>query len=195
MENEVKEAAPKYNFISPDEYLQMERESEVRSEYYDGLVLAMSGGSLEHNTIDRNLVGILYGFLKGKECQVFPSHMRVSNPTRENYLYPDASIVCGKPELEDDKFDTLTNPSVIFEILSPTTKNADKRRKFFFYMQIPSLKEYIMIDSEKRHIITARKQADDSWKFEEFHEDAVTLFIQTISFSLPVSDLYEGTKL
>ncbi len=195
MENEVKEPAPKYNFISPDEYLAMERATEERNEYYDGLVLAMSGGSMEHNLIDRNLVGILYGFLKDKECQVLPSHMRVSSPDRENYMYPDASIVCGKPELEDDKFDTLTNPSVIFEILSPSTKGMDKQRKFFFYMQIPSLKEYIMIDSVQRYIIIARKQADSSWKFEELNDTAENLFIQRIGFSLPLSELYEGTNL
>jgi Uma2 family endonuclease len=195
MENMVKEPAPKYNNISPDEYLALERENEERNEYYDGLVLAMSGASLEHNAIDRNLLGILYGFLKGKECQVLPSYMRVSAPGRENYMYPDASIVCGKPDLEDDKFDTLTNPSVIFEILSPSTKGADKRRKFFFYMQIPSLREYIMVDSERRHIIISRKQPDGSWKFEELHADATALFIQTINFSLPVSELYNGTGL
>lgn len=195
MKSEVKEPAPKYNFISPDEYLAMERATEERNEYYDGLVLAMSGGSMEHNLIDRNLIGILYGFLKGKECQVLPSHMRVSSPGRENYMYPDASIVCGKPELEDDKFDTLTNPSVIFEILSPSTKGMDKQRKFFFYMQIPSLKEYIMIDSERRYIIIARKQADSSWKFEELNDKNETLFIQTVGFSLPLSELYEGTNL
>jgi Uma2 family endonuclease len=193
MENLVKEPAPKYNFISPDEYLKMERETEERNEYYDGLVLAMSGASLEHNAIDRNLIRRVGNFLEGKECQILPSHMRVSNPSRENYLYPDASIVCGKPELEDDKFDTLTNPSVIFEILSPSTKGADKRRKFFFYMQIPPLKEYIMIDSERWHIIISRKQPDSSWKFEELHEDASYLFIQTINFSLPLSELYDGT--
>jgi Uma2 family endonuclease len=195
MENEVKEPAPKYNFISPDEYLEKERASEERHEYYDGLILAMSGASLEHNRIDRNLVRELGNYLKGKECEILPSHMRVSNPSRENYLYPDASIVCGKPELEDDKFDTLTNPSVIFEILSPSTQGADKRRKFFFYIQIPSLEEYIMIDSKKRYIVAGRKQPGGLWKFEELHEEAKSLNIETINFFLPLSDLYEGTGL
>jgi Uma2 family endonuclease len=195
MENMVKEPAPKYNYISPDEYLATERATEERNEYYDGYVMAMSGASLEHNTIDRNLITTLHVFLKGKECQFLPSHMRVSNPSRENYLYPDASIVCGKPELEDDKFDTLTNPSVIFEILSASTRGADKRRKFFFYMQIPTLKEYIMRDSERKHIIISRKQNDGSWKFEDLHSDAPNLFIQTINFSFPVAELYDGTGL
>jgi Uma2 family endonuclease len=195
MENMVKEAAHKYNFISPDEYLEMERNTKERNEYYDGLVLAMSGASLERNTIDRNLIMTVGNFLKGKECQILPSHMRVCNPSRNNYLYPDASIVCGKPMLEDDKFDTLTNPAVIFEILSPSTKNADKRRKFFFYMQIPSLMEYIMIDSKTRYIIAGRKQADGSWKFEELNGKSGSLFIQTINFTVSLNDLYDGTNL
>lgn len=195
MENKVKEAAVRYNFISPDEYLEMERASEERNEYYDGLVLPMAGASMEHNRIDRNLIGLLYDFLKGKDCEVLPSHMRISTPARENYMYPDASIVCGKPELEDDKFDTLTNPSVIFEILSPSTMGADKGRKFFFYKLIPSLKEYIMIDSKKRHITISRRQPDGAWKFEELDETAAELVIQTIQFNLSINELYDGTTL
>ena len=195
MENRVKEAAARYNFISPDEYLEMERASEKRSEYYDGLVLAMSGASMVHNRIDRNLIGLIHEFLKGKDCEVLPSHMRVSTPGRENYMYPDASIVCGKPELEDDKFDTLTNPSVIFEILSPSTKGADKGRKFFFYRQIPTLKEYMMIDSKRRHITVGRHQPDGSWKFEELDETAVALTIETIQFNLSLNELYDRTTL
>ncbi len=195
MENEVKEPAPKYSYKSPDEYLAFERKTDERNEYFDGLVLAMSGASLEHNIIDRNLIRRVGNFLEGKQCQILPSHMRVSTPGRENYMYPDASIVCGKPELEDDKFDTLINPSVIFEILSPSTEGADKRRKFFFYKEIVSLQEYIMIDSKTKHIIISRKQADNSWKFEEIRTDTAELFIQTINLSLPVSQLYEGTNL
>ncbi|MFN8290568.1 MAG: Uma2 family endonuclease [Chitinophagaceae bacterium] len=195
MENEVKEPAPGYNFVSVDEYFERELNADERLEYYDGLVLAMSGGSISHNAIDRNLISALHNYLKGKECQVFPPDLRITNLSPENYLYPDASIVCGNPELQENRPDTLTNPSVIFEILSPSTRSADKRRKFFFYMQIPSLKEYIMIDSQKRHITTGRKQPDGSWKFDELHTDARALKIQTINFSLPVSDLYEGTGL
>jgi Uma2 family endonuclease len=195
MENEVKESAPRYNIISPDEYLAMERETEERNEYYDGFLLAMSGASMEHNVIYRNLITLLHNSLKGKECQVLPSHMRVSTPGRENYMYPGALIVCGKPELEDDKFDTLTNASVILEILSPSTKGSDKRRKFFFYMQIPSLKEYIMIDPTIKHIIATRKQPDGSWKFEELHNETEKLLIESIQLFLPVSEIYNGTGL
>jgi len=195
MENEVKEPAPKYNYISPQEYLEMERAAENRNEYYYGQVLAMSGASLKHNMIDANLMANIVNYLKGKNCRILPSHMRVSTPSHDSYMYPDASIFCGEPQLEDDKFDTLLNPSVIFEILSPSTSSIDKGRKFFFYRQIPSLKEYIMIHSTKRFIQIARKQEDEPWKFEDLNESDAYLNIQTINYQFPISDIYEGTGL
>ena len=195
MENEVKEPAPKYNFISPEQYLLIERDADYKNEYYHGQVLAMSGASLNHNRIDGNLIASIGNFLNDKTCRVLPSNMRVSTPSYDSYMYPDASIVCGEPELQDDHFDTLLNPSVIFEILSPSTRSIDKGRKFFFYQQIPSLKEYIMIDSLKRFIQVARKQADESWKFENIDESHSAIHIQTINFQLPLSEIYYDTGL
>src|SRR2546423_4272944 len=120
MENEVKEAAPKYHFISPDEYLAMERASEEKNEYYDGFVTAMSGARLKRNQITANLIITIGHSLKGKSCQILPSDMRVTTPKRDAYMYPDALIICDDPVLEDEQFDTLKNPSVIFEIWSPS---------------------------------------------------------------------------
>ena len=180
MENEVKEPAPKYNYISPEEYLAMERVSDQKHEYYDGYVVAMSGASLEHNDIAMNLYTIIGSFLEGKDCRILPSDMRVSTPGRDTYIYPDASIVCGEPKLEDDKFDTLLNPSVVFEILSPSTQKNDVGYKFLWYQTIPSLKEYVMIDSKKRYIQIARKQDDLAWRFEEITGTRNQLIIQTI---------------
>lgn len=193
MENEIKEAAPKYNYISPEEYLAMERGSEIKHEYYSGQVLAMSGASLKHNRIARNLTGKIHAFLEGKNCEILPSEMRVCTPSFDSYMYPDASIVCGEPQLEEDKFDTLKNPSVIFEILSPSTNSIDKGRKFFFYKQIPSLQEYIMIDSTKKFIHVARKQTDGSWMFEDISGADTFLTIQTIGYDLPLTEIYHDT--
>ena len=109
----------------------MERAAEFRSEYFHGYIQAISGASLKHNLIETNLIASVRNFLKGTDCLTLPSNMRVSTPSSDSYMYPDALIVCGKPELEDDKFDTLKNPSVIFEILSPFTALYDKGRKFF----------------------------------------------------------------
>jgi len=91
----------------------------------------MSGASLKHNIIDRNLIYSLANFLKGKDCQALPCHMRVGTPSSDSYMYPGALIVCDKPELEDEMFDTLKNPSVIFEIISPSTALYDKAKILF----------------------------------------------------------------
>ena len=195
MENEIKEAVPKYNYITPSQYLETERMAEYKNEYYDGHMYAMSGASLKHNIIASNLSAKIGYFLDGRNCRMLQSEMRVSTPTHDSYMYPDAVIVCGEPELEDDKFDTLLNPSVIFEILSPSTRSIDKERKFFFYREIPSLLEYIMIDSLKRHIIIVRRQTDQSWKFEDIGEHEFELTIQTINFKLPLGAIYNGTSL
>ncbi len=193
MENEVKEPAPKYNYISPEAYLAAERASERRSEYYDGHIITMAGAGFTHHVIVRNIIGNLFAFLKGKACQVLPSDMRVSTLVRDAYMYPDVVIVCGEPQLEDDKFDTLLNPSVIFEILSPSTSNMDKGRKFFFYREIPSLKEYIMIDALKTSVIVSRRQPGNSWAFENSNEGAFT--IQTIGFTLTLQEINDGTDI
>lgn len=195
MENEVKEPAPKYNYVSPEAYLAFERAAEYKNEYYYGQILAMSGASLKHNIIDRNIISTIGQFLKGKNCNILPGNMRVSTPTHDSYMYPDASIVCGEPILEDDQFDTLTNPSVIFEILSPSIRSIDKGRKFFFYQQIPSLKEYIMIDSLKRFIHIARKQSDQSWVVDTINKEVTRILITTINFPLSLDQIYEDTGL
>ena len=194
MENEVREPAPKYNYISPQEYLLRERASDLRHEYFDGHITAMSGASLKHNEIAMNLYLGIGTFLKGKSCSMLPADMRVTNPSQDAYMYPDAIIVCGEPELEDDKFDTLTNPSVIFELLSPSTAGVDKGRKFFFYREIPSLKEYIMIDTTRKYIIAARRRSDDSWLFENIDDSRGFLTVQTINFTITFQEIY-GTGL
>jgi len=195
MENEVKEPAPKYHFISPDEYLAMERASEEKHEYYDGYVQAMSGARLKHVQIAGNLYTELGSYLKGKECQILPNDMRVSIPGRTAYLYPDASILFGEAKMEDDQFDTLLNPSVIFEIWSTTTQKKDVGPKLIFYKHIPTLKEYIMIDSAKRFVQVIRKQPDGAWLVEDVTESIGVLHIQTIGLRIEFDDIYRNTGL
>ncbi len=194
MENEVKEPALKYNYISPETYLAAERTAQSRSEYYNGHIIAMAGAGLKHNRIAMNLYREVGYFLKGRHCGMLPADMRVSTPSQDAYMYPDAVIVCGEPQLEDDKFDTLLNPSVIFEILSPSTGSMDKGRKFFFYREIASLKEYIMIDTLRKLVIVSRRQPDHSWVFENIAEEGA-LTIQTIHFTLTLQEIYDGTDV
>lgn len=194
MENTVQEPAPKYNFISPKEYLAMERASDEKHEYFDGQVYNMSGASLKHIKISVNLTIQIGKFLEDSDCNVLTENMRTTNSDRSAYMYPDVTIVCGKEELEDDKFDTLLNPSVIFEILSPSTQNVDKGRKLLYYQLIPSLKEYFMVDTLKQRIYIAKKQENGKWAFENTVE-AGSLFIETIQLSLPLSAIYKGTGI
>lgn len=183
-------AAPVLKQITPEEYLEIERTAENKHEYIRGEVIAMAGASLIHNTIVSNVIGTIYPFLKNKSCNIYPSDLRVSVSSAELYTYPDATIVCDEPQMPDGRFDTITNPSVIFEIISPSTEDYDRGRKFFFYMQIPSLKEYILINSTNTYVQAARRQADGSWKFEDIRDMDATLSINTIGQSVPLKDIY-----
>ena len=195
MENEVKEPAFKYNYINPAEYLAAERAVEEKHEYYNGQVLAMGGARLNHIRINTNILSNIYSPSKDKICMVLSSMMRVSTPARDAYMYPDTLIVCGEPAFEDEVTDTLLNPSVIFEIIPVSIRAIDKGRKFFFYQCIPSLKEFIMVDSQKRFIQLARKQDSGGWVFEEINDPDSSLFIRTIDFHLPIEEIYTDTGL
>jgi Uma2 family endonuclease len=195
MENTVKEPAPKYNFISPKEYLEMERASDEKHEYFDGHIYLMSGASLKHVKVATNLTGKLFTFLEDKECSVLSENLRVTSPSNDSYMYPDVLIVCGKEELEDNQFDTLLNPSVIFEILSPSTRSIDKGRKMMYYKEIPSLKEYFMVDTDSQLVHCVRKQPSGDWRLETISGEASVLLIETIQFNLPLSAIYKGTGI
>ena len=182
--------APAIKYVSPEEYLEMERESSTKHMYLDGNVVAMSGASVAHNDIVSNLIGAINPFLKGKGCRIRPSDLRISIPSANSYTYPDATIICGKLEMEDDKFDTATNPSVIFEVLSGTTKDYDRGNKFLYYQRIPSLQEYILIDSLKKSAAIYIRQPTDLWKIETFEDSNSILPIKTIDFKLSFDDLY-----
>jgi Uma2 family endonuclease len=183
--------APAINYISPQEYLEMERKSSIKHVYLDGEVVAMSGASLAHNYIVANLLQVIGSYLKGKGgCRINPSDLRISIPSANSYTYPDATIICGKPELEDDKFDTARNPAVIFEVLSGSTKEYDKGDKFLYYQRIPSLQEYITIDSLKKYAVIYSRQSTDLWKIENFEDSNSILPIKTIDYKLSFDDLY-----
>lgn len=195
MENIVQEPAPKYNFISPKEYLEMERASDEKHEYFDGHIYLMSGASLKHAKVAMNLAVEIGSYLKEQKCKVLAETMRVTTKTKDAYMYPDLLIYCDKEELEDEQFDTLLNPSVIFEILSPSTRSIDKGRKMMYYKEIPSLKEYFMVDTDAQLVHCARKQPSGDWRLETIAGENSALLIKTIEFNLPLSAIYKGTGI
>jgi Uma2 family endonuclease len=182
--------APAIKYVTPQEYLEMERESPTKHMYLDGEIVAMSGASLAHNDIVANLLRDIGSFLKGKPCKIRPSDLRISVASANSYTYPDATIICGEPVMEDNKFDTATNPAVIFEILSGSTREYDRGNKFLYYQRISSLREYILIDSFKKYAVIYTRQSPDLWKIETFENNNSILPIKTIDFKLSFDDLY-----
>src|SRR5437868_6630843 len=129
--------------LTEEQYLAMERAAEFKSEFLDGVMYAMSGGSLQHSALQRNIISQLDAKLQGSQCQVYTSDLRVRVSGRM-YAYPDISVVCGKPVLADSQKDVLLNPIVIIEVLSPSTEHYDRGVKFHLYRTIESLQEYIL---------------------------------------------------
>jgi Uma2 family endonuclease len=181
---------PETKFITPNVYLEAERAALEKHEYFAGEIFAMSGASLTHNVIFRNTFGQLIAKLKGKKCQPFGSDLRIHIPKNTLFTYPDITVICGNPETTDDKMDTITNPSVIIEILLKSTRGYDKGQKFTLYRDIVSLKEYILIDSTSVRVETMTRNDDDSWTLRDFRSMDDSFAIQTIEEEMLLSDIY-----
>jgi Uma2 family endonuclease len=183
---------PEANYITAEEYLEMESTAIDKHEYYQGKIYAMSGASIPHNMIASNMIYLLKSKLKGGGCKPFGSDLRIHIPTNSLYTYPDLSIICGDIDKTKDKFDTVTNPMVIIEILSLSTRDYDLGSKFNLYRDIPSLKEYILIDSEAIAITHFFINQDNKWQLNDTKNIEGSLAINSISVSLNLIDIYEG---
>ena len=135
--------------LSPEEYITRERKAITKSEYVSGKIIAMAGASYQHTVITMNISGELYGQLKDRECTVHTNDMRVKASATSSYFYPDIVVVCDKPRFEDDTFDTLLNPIVIIEVLSPSTEDYDRIDKFSHYQKLTTLQEYILVSQDR----------------------------------------------
>ncbi|MBL7740292.1 MAG: Uma2 family endonuclease [Chitinophagaceae bacterium] len=178
-----------------EEYLALEKESAEKHEYYQGEIFAMSGSKVPHNVITINLTVLLGQKLKGKSCQPFNSDQRIYIPENSLFTYPDLSIVCGEIITKDNDDWNIVNPSVIIEVLSHSTKNYDRGEKFGLYRDIPSLKEYILVDSEKIHIEVFRMNDTHHWELEEYKKIEDLLQVKAVQLMIPLTEIYEGVKL
>lgn len=192
MKNIVEEPAVKYNYVSQENYLESERGASEKHEYYQGEIFAMSGASARHNRIFTNLFIDIGSKLKGKDCLPYGSDLRIHIPKNTLFTYPDISIICGALEFTDDKVDTVTNPSVIIEILSNSTRNYDKGEKFTLYRDINSLQEYILVDTEKIYVEKHIRHADNSWQLTDYKSIENSFAITTIDQLFMLKDIYEG---
>ncbi len=181
--------------MTPDEYLEFEKKSEIKHEYFNGEIFAMTGARPNHNRIQRNVAGILWGQMAGKPCEFFLSDQRVKIEALEKYTYPDVSIACDNIQFEDDPLGSLTNPIVIIEILSNTTEAYDRGMKFAHYRLIDTLQEYVLISQD--HCQTERylRNRDDStWILSVCNDMAQKLTIESIQCELPLADVYQRVQ-
>ncbi len=177
-----------------EEYLEFENHSPEKHEYYQGEMFAMAGAKVVHNLIAVNFLSLLKQKLKGKSCQPFNSDQRIHIPQNSLFTYPDISIICGEiMTLDQDEYNVL-NPSVIVEILSPSTKSYDKGEKFTLYRDIASLKEYLLVDSERIRIEIFRLNEKNHWELEEYKTMSEILEIKAVSLSIPLDEIYEGVE-
>jgi len=186
---------PEILYVSEKDYLKAERLALEKHEYFKGEIFAMSGASIPHNKIFSNAFLDIGIKLKGNKCQPFGSDLRIHIPKNTLFTYPDISIVCGEIETTDDKFDTITNPSVLIEILSTSTRNYDKGEKFTLYREIESLQEYILIDSERIMVEKFIRNSDNSWQLTEYRTIEQSFSIATVGIEMFLLDIYEGVKI
>jgi Uma2 family endonuclease len=178
-----------------ESYLAFERASDIRHEYVHGEVYAMAGASVKHNFITQNIASSLHSQLRGKPCAATTSDMRVKTPTRM-YSYPDVVIICGKPELDDSQYvDTLLNPTLIVEVLSPSTEAFDRGKKFTHYQSMPSLQEYLLVAQDEARVEHLRRQADGKWLLESYIHLTDSLLLPSIDCTLALADVYDKVVL
>lgn len=178
-------------FITPADYLARERRSEVRSEYLNGRVYAMSGASREHNRITINLSAMLHSRLRGKPCEPFSGDLRVKVSPTGLYTYPDVIVACGESRFEDEHVDTLLNPTAIVEVLSDSTEAYDRGEKFAHYRALESLTDYLLVAQDRPRIEHFIRQPDSRWLYSVADGLDSQVEIATIDCVLPLAEIYE----
>ncbi|MGB3510008.1 MAG: Uma2 family endonuclease [Microcoleaceae cyanobacterium] len=167
-------------YYTPEEYLSLEKTAEYKSEYHNGEIIPMTGGTTNHNLIAGNFYVYLRYALREKSYKVFFADVRLSIPLMNRYVYPDVMIIQGKPVYAGTGKTTITNPLIIVEVLSESTKNYDKGEKFDFYRSIPEFREYILIDQSKYYLAQYTKTSENQWLFTEYNGENNILKLATV---------------
>jgi Uma2 family endonuclease len=183
-------STPVQRHRTPQEYLALERQAQDKSEYFNGEVFAMSGASRKHNLICVNLAATLHLQLQQRPCEVYAGDMRVKVSRTGLYTYPDVVVVCGEPQFEDTALDTLLNPTLIIEVLSASTEDYDRGRKFEHYRTLISLQEYVLVAQDTLHLTYYVRQSDDTWVLSDAVLEKATIFLPSIQCHLLMTDVY-----
>ncbi len=178
-------------YISPEKYLAMEEKADQKSEYFNGEVFMMVGASANHNRITGNINAFFNTTLANATCESFASDMRLQVKANGLYTYPDVMVVCGKPEFAAGRNDTLTNPILIVEVLSPSTKNYDRGQKFMPYRELETLVDYVLVEQDRPHVEYFHRQDAGRWLLTEFNTADVALPLEALKLQLPIARIYQ----
>ena len=186
--------AQQKSYIPPEDYLEIERAAEYKSEYLNGEMWAMSGATESHTIIVSNLIASVHTQFKGRPCRVYGTDMRVQVDITGLYTYPDVTLICGERRFLDDRRDTLLNPLVIIEVLSPSTADYDRGAKFAHYRQLASLQEYLLVAQDERHVMHYLRQPDNRWLLEEFRSQDDAIDLPSVTCRLSMNEVYENIE-
>jgi Uma2 family endonuclease len=180
--------------LTEEQYLALDRAAEYPSEFLDGEMFAMAGASARHFFLQANVQGELFAALRGSDCRVGGSELRVRVSGRM-YTYPDVLVVCGEPALADEHQDVLLNPAVIFEVLSPSTEKYDRGPKLQHYRSIESLREYILVNQNQVLVEQYTRQPDNIWTLCDYQSLDGELKLESIGVSIPLLRIYDRVEL
>jgi Uma2 family endonuclease len=179
---------------TPEEYLALEEKAEFRSEYQDGEIIPMTGGSLNHNRIINRVCAFLLYALRGKNCEPFSSDVRLWISKYGKFTYPDVMVIQGEPVLYQNRTDTVENPRLIIEVSSKSTEDYDKKDKLKYYRSIPTLQEYVLINQYELEIQQYTKSDGDFWIYRVYESTEDIVKFGSIEVEMTVAEIYEGVS-
>lgn len=176
--------------VTPEEYFELERQSDEKHEYFDGAIVLMAGGTPRHSLVTATVTSQLYMRLRGTRCKVYSPDLRVSVRGDQTVAYPDVAVVCGPRELSKRDRHTISNPVVLVEVLSPSSLARDRGTKVSEYLHIPTLRNYLVIDPEVVDVGHWWRLPDGKWELEIVQDRKASIRLESLGIELPVSDIY-----
>jgi Uma2 family endonuclease len=186
-------ASPSQSYLTPEEYLNYEQDSPIKHEYIDGKVYAMTDTTDTHNTIAGNILSLIRNHLRGTDCRIFFADIKARVEAKNCFYYPDLLVTCNPDDRETSTYKRF--PKLIIEVLSSATEAFDRGDKFNDYQALPSLEEYILVNSKRQRIEIFRRQENNIWTFETYSTAQPQITIHSINLELTIGDVYEDTTL
>lgn len=177
-----------------EDYRTFEESAQYRSEYHNGAIISMTGGTINHNRIVRNLIRLLDGALKQTFSEVFASDLRLWIPQYRRGLYPDVMVISGEPILTENRTDEVLNPCLIVEVLSPSTSGYDHGDKFLYYRSLDSFQEYLLISQSEYFLEHYLKTEENQWLLKDYRERERQIYLESVRVTINIADIYEGVN-